>query len=43
MLLGEVLGFWFLVGLAFFGYRRLTNGKPSQNPRVVPSSNGQRK
>ncbi len=41
MLFAEVLGFWLLVGMAFFGWRRLANGKQSQAPRVLPP-NGRR-
>ena len=42
MFIGEVLGFWLLVGVAFFGWRRLVNGKESRVPRVVPPFNGRR-
>ena len=38
MFLVEVLGFWLLVGVAFFGWRRLANGKEYRVPRVVPPS-----
>ncbi len=41
MILGEVLGFWLLVGVAFFGLRRLSN-KELHVSRVVPPSNGHR-
>lgn len=40
MFLGELLAFWLLVGLAFFGLRRLSGGEESRGPRVIPRSNG---
>ena len=42
MLLAEVLGFWIVVGVAFFGLRRLGDSKPSRTIRVVPRANGRR-
>lgn len=42
MLLGEVLGFWLLVGVAFFGLRRMSTGRKAEISRVVPRSNGLR-
>ncbi len=42
MLFAEVLGFWLLVGMAFFGWRRLANGKEYRVPRVVPPPDGRR-
>ncbi len=42
MFIGEVLGFWLLVGVGFFGLRRLANGKGVRSTRVVPPSNGRR-
>ncbi len=42
MLLGEVLGFWLIVGVAFFGWRRRKNSKESEMPHVLPPANGRR-
>lgn len=42
MLIGEVLGFWFLVGVAFFGVRRLAHRKDAKLPRVIAAPNGRR-
>jgi len=36
MLIGEVLGFWFLAGVIFFGVRRLANRHNSDLPHVKP-------
>ncbi len=41
MFIGEVLGFWLMAGVAFFGWRRLRNGKEARAPRVVPRARGQ--
>jgi hypothetical protein len=40
MFLGEILGFWFVVGVAFFGWRRLSNSKCFRVPRAVPYPTG---
>ncbi len=42
MIIGEVLGFWFVVGVVFAGWRRLRNGKESRVARVIPPSNERR-
>lgn len=42
MFLAAILGFWLVAGVAFFGWRRLANGKQTQLPRVVPGSGGGR-
>jgi hypothetical protein len=43
MFLGQILGFWLLVGLAFFGLRHLSHHKEFRAPRVIPPSNGHRR
>ena len=43
MVLGEILGFWLVVGVAFFGLRHISHGKEFRVPRVVPPSNGHRR
>ncbi len=40
MFFAEILGFWLLVGIAFFGWRQLGKGKESRFPRVLPPSDG---
>ncbi len=40
MIIGELLGFWLIVGLAFFGWRRLKGDKESGMPHVLPRSEG---
>jgi hypothetical protein len=42
MFFAEVLDFWLLVGAAFFGLRRLANGKESRVLPVTPRSSGWR-
>ncbi len=42
MIIGEVLGFWFVVGMAFAGWRRFRNDKGSRVARVIPPSNERR-
>ncbi len=42
MIIGEVLGFWLVVGVAFFGWRRLKSGKESGMPRVLARSDDRR-
>jgi|GEM_PF-4965194 len=42
MLLVEVIGFWFLAGLGFYGVRRLAGGNGPRIRPVIPRSNGQR-
>ncbi len=39
MFLAEVLGFWLLVGVMFFGWKRLSEGKGVRVASVVPRSN----
>ena len=41
MFVGEVLGFWLMTGVAFFGWRRLRSSKEARGPRVVPRARGQ--
>ncbi len=40
MIIGGILGFWLVVGVAFFGWRRLKTDRESDMPRVLPRSNG---
>jgi hypothetical protein len=40
MFLVEILGFWLVVGLAFFGWRRLSNSKGFPVARAVPHPAG---
>ncbi len=40
MFIGEVLGFWLIVGVAFFGWRRRQSRKESEMPHVLPPANG---
>jgi hypothetical protein len=42
MIIGEVLGFWLVVGVAFFGWRRLKSDKESSMPHVLPRADGRR-
>ena len=41
MFIGEVLGFWLMTGVAFFGWRRLRNSKEARVACVVPRARGQ--
>lgn len=43
MFLEEVLGFWIVLGAAFYGWRRLSHPKDYRMPRVIPPSNGHRR
>lgn len=43
MFLEEILGFWLVVGVAFFGLRHLSHRKESRVLRVLPPSNGSRR
>ena len=36
MFFAEVLGFWILVGVGFYGWRRRTQRKEVRVPRVLP-------
>ncbi len=42
MLFGEMIGFWLMVGLVFFGLRRMAGGNEPRIPPVFPRSNGRR-
>ena len=43
MFLVAMIGFWMVVGMAFFGWRRLVNGKELRVPHVLPPPNGRRR
>ncbi len=40
VIIGGILGFWLVVGVAFFGWRRLKTDRESDMPRVLLRSNG---
>jgi hypothetical protein len=42
MLFGEMIGFWLVIGLVFFGLRRIASGNGAQIPPVIPRTKGRR-
>ena len=42
MFVAEVFGFWLLVGVAFFGWRRLGKGRQPRLSRLLPPSDDRR-